>query len=95
MTSFLSLRRWLSGFAAFAAAGILWNVAARAEDPARQTAQVDCYSIGMQIAQENGGTLARAASVSRGDARVCLIVVLVPGKDGERPRRAEFEVPAQ
>lgn len=54
----------------------------------------DCYSIGQQVAAENGGTLARASSDQRGGQAVCVIVVLVPGQNGERPRRAEFVVPA-
>ena len=53
----------------------------------------DCYAIGQQIAQQNGGTLAKAQSSNRGGQNVCVIVVLVPGKDGQRPRRQEFVVP--
>lgn len=56
-------------------------------------AAADCYSIGQQVAAENGGTLAKASSATRGGQAVCVIVVLVPGKDGERPRRSEFVVP--
>ncbi|MGB3389826.1 MAG: hypothetical protein WBA88_17790 [Pseudaminobacter sp.] len=53
----------------------------------------DCYAIGQQIAAQNGGTLAKASSSTQGGRPVCVIVVLVPGRDGERPRRAEFVVP--
>ena len=56
--------------------------------------QADGYSIGQQIAAENGGTLARASASNQGGRQVCVIVVLVPGKDGQRPRRAQFIVPA-
>ncbi|HEY5819286.1 MAG TPA: hypothetical protein VIU14_12990 [Mesorhizobium sp.] len=56
--------------------------------------QADCYSIGQQIAAENGGTLARASASNQGGREVCVIVVLVPGKNGQRPRRAQFIVPA-
>lgn len=56
-------------------------------------AQADCYSVGQQIAAQNGGTLARATQANRGGQSVCVIVVLVPGKDGQRPRRQEFVVP--
>lgn len=59
-----------------------------------KVAAADCYSIGQQIANQQGGTLARASSANRGGRQVCVIVVLVPGKGGERPRRAEFVVPA-
>ena len=55
--------------------------------------QGDCYAVGQQIAAENGGTLAKATPEDRGGQQVCVIVVLVPGQDGQRPRRAEFVVP--
>lgn len=58
------------------------------------TVQADCYSIGQEIAAQNGGTLARASQSEQGGQTVCVIVVLVPGKDGERPRRQQFVVPA-
>lgn len=54
----------------------------------------DCYAIGQRIAAENGGALAKATAQSQGGTTVCSIVILVPGKDGERPKRAEFTVPA-
>ncbi len=57
-------------------------------------AQADCYSIGQQVAAQSGGTLARASSSTQGGQPVCVIVVLVPGKDGQRPRRREIVVPA-
>ena len=58
-----------------------------------QLAQGDCYAIGQQIAAQNGGTLARASPSTQGGQPVCVIVVLVPGKDGERPRRVQMVVP--
>lgn len=59
-----------------------------------QNVQADCYAIGQQVAAQNGGQLARASAANRGGQQVCVIVVLVPGRDGQRPRRAEFVVPA-
>lgn len=53
----------------------------------------DCYSVGQQVAAQAGGTLARASEANRGGQSVCVIVVLIPGKDGERPRRTEIVVP--
>lgn len=53
----------------------------------------DCHAVGQQVASENGGQLARATPASQGGRLVCVIVVLVPGKDGERPRRMEVVVP--
>ena len=54
----------------------------------------DCYAIGMQHAAAEGGQLARATAETRGSQRVCVIVVLMPAKDGQRPRRKEIVVPA-
>ncbi len=56
-------------------------------------ASSDCYAIGQQVAEQNGGTLAKASQSTRGGQPVCVIVVLVPGKDGQRPRRSEIVVP--
>jgi len=53
----------------------------------------DCYAVGQQVAAQKGGTLAKASQSTRGGQAVCVIVVLVPGKDGQRPRRAEVVVP--
>ncbi len=64
-----------------------------AAEPAVRLAQADCYAVGQQVAAQNGGTLARASQSEQGGQSVCVIVVLVPGKDGKRPRRVEFVVP--
>ncbi|WP_051469543.1 hypothetical protein [Chelativorans sp. J32] len=53
----------------------------------------DCYAIGQQIAAQQGGTLAGASAETRGGTVVCRIVILVPARDGERPRRVEVTVP--
>ena len=53
----------------------------------------DCYAVGQQVANREGGTLANAQATSQGGRDVCVVVVLLPGKSGERPRRAEFVVP--
>ncbi len=53
----------------------------------------DCYAIGQQVAAQNGGTLAAARAASRGGQKVCVVVVLIPGKNGQRPRRQEIVVP--
>src|SRR5262245_45655183 len=59
-----------------------------------QLAAADCFSVGEQVAQQYGGTLAKASASNRGGQTVCHIVVLVPGKDGQRPRRIQVDVPA-
>jgi hypothetical protein len=84
---------------ALAAAGLLASqatampVVARADTQPIVLAASDCYAIGQQVAEQNGGTLAKASQTTRGGQPVCVIVVLVPGKDGQRPRRSEIVVP--
>ena len=57
------------------------------------TVASDCYAVGQQVAAQKGGTLAKASQSTQGGQPVCVIVVLVPGKEGERPRRSEIIVP--
>lgn len=54
----------------------------------------DCHAIGQRHAAQAGGQLARATPEIRGGQQVCVIVVLMPAKDGQRPRRSEIVVPA-
>jgi hypothetical protein len=83
----------LSGLALLASqAGAVPAVRVEAENPVIPV-QSDCYAIGEQVAAQNGGTLARASPSTQGGQPVCVIVVLVPGKDGERPRRVQMVVP--
>lgn len=99
MKRFFALLR--SGLAVLCAAGLFVApavaapVSVPAPDYARSTVlvQADCYAIGQQVAAQNGGTLARASQAQQGGQPVCIIVVLVPGKDGQRPRRTEIVVP--
>src|SRR5262245_40453840 len=53
----------------------------------------NCYAIGEQVAVQNGGTLAKAAPSTQGGQPVCVVVILVPGKGGQRPRRVQLVVP--
>ncbi|AZO24909.1 hypothetical protein EJ070_32440 [Mesorhizobium sp. M1E.F.Ca.ET.045.02.1.1] len=84
---------------ALAAAGVLASqaIAMPAIEPSAEQPVVlaagDCYAIGQQVAAQNGGTLAKASQSTRGGQPVCVIVVLVPGKEGQRPRRSEIVVP--
>lgn len=61
--------------------------------PALVAVAADCYAVGQEVAAQKGGTLAKASQATRGGQQVCVVVVLVPGKEGERPRRAEIVVP--
>lgn len=55
----------------------------------------DCAAVGEQVAASQGGQLAKATPTTQNGRAMCVIVVLVPGRDGERPRRVEVAVPAQ
>jgi hypothetical protein len=57
-------------------------------------AAADCYSVGQQVAAQKGGQLAKARPETRRGKTVCVVVILIPAKDGQRPRRAEIVVPA-
>lgn len=76
-------------FAALRMAALVAVLAATAPT----VAAADCFAIGQQVAAQNGGTLARATPATQDGQPVCRIVVLLPAKEGERPRRAEFVVP--
>lgn len=54
----------------------------------------DCNAIGQKIADEQGGQLSKATSVVQNGSNVCVVVVIVPGRNGEQPRRVEVAVPA-
>lgn len=79
------------------AAAALWlpPALAAAQEDSQRYAAADCYSIGQQVASDNGGTLAKASATTRDGQTFCVIVVLVPAKEGQRPRRAEFVVAAE
>jgi hypothetical protein len=55
----------------------------------------DCYSAGQRVADQNGGQLARVRPETRRGKTVCVVVVLIPPKNGQHPRRVEIVVPAE
>jgi hypothetical protein len=59
-----------------------------------QVAAADCYSIGQRIASQEGGQLHSANARSQGGQQVCVVVVVIPAKNGQRARRIEVVVPA-
>ncbi|NKB82950.1 hypothetical protein [Brucella grignonensis] len=61
----------------------------------RVAAAGDCAAVGEQVAASQGGQLAKATPTTQNGRPMCVVVVLVPGRDGERPRRVEVAVPAQ
>lgn len=55
----------------------------------------DCTAVGERVAAQQGGQLAKSTETVQNGQPMCVVVVLVPGRDGERPRRVEVAVPAQ
>jgi hypothetical protein len=53
----------------------------------------DCYAVGEQQAVQLGGTLANASDAVQNGQPVCRVIVVVPGQNGERPKRVEIIVP--
>lgn len=53
----------------------------------------DCYAIGEAVAAQNGGTLASANDAQQNGTPVCQVIIVVPAKEGERPKRMEIIVP--
>lgn len=49
----------------------------------------NCYAVGQQVAAQRGAQLASAESVGGGK---CKVVLLVPGSNGQRPKREEIIV---
>ncbi len=77
------------------AAGLQNARAAVSKKPVLHLVAGDCAAIGQQVAAQQGGTLTKATAAVQNGAPVCIVVVLVPGRDGERPRRVEVAVPAK
>ncbi|MFZ2101417.1 MAG: hypothetical protein WAU86_12720 [Oricola sp.] len=49
----------------------------------------NCYAVGQQVAAERGAQLASAEAVAGGK---CKIVLVIPGANGQRPKREEIIV---
>lgn len=78
-----------------AAAGLKTRQVTIVHQQTHHVAGADCAEIGQQVAAQQGGTLTKATAAVQNGAPVCIVVVLVPGRDGERPRRVEVAVPAK
>lgn len=54
----------------------------------------DCAAVGQRVATQQGGQLTEVEQIVENDQQMCVVIVLVPGQDGEKPRRVEVAVPA-
>lgn len=55
----------------------------------------DCADVGRKIADEQGGQLTKTTLVVQDNRNVCVVIVFIPGRNGEKPRRVEIAVPVK
>lgn len=65
----------------------------KADAGTMEFAQGGCSAAAAQAAAESGGQVLSVQVVDRGGQTVCVVTVLVPGRDGSRPRRQTITVP--
>lgn len=53
----------------------------------------DCNSVGEEVAAQKSGFLARSTSLTQDGRKMCIVVVMIPASDGQRPQRVEILVP--
>jgi hypothetical protein len=56
-------------------------------------ADADCSAAAAEAAAETGGQVLSVSSREEGGRTVCVVTVLVPGGEGERPRKRTITVP--
>lgn len=58
-----------------------------------ELAQGGCSAAAAQAAAQSGGQVLSVQTSQQGGRTVCIVTVLVPGRDGSRPRRQTITVP--
>ncbi|WP_455481079.1 hypothetical protein V3564_01460 [Bartonella sp. B12(2025)] len=53
-----------------------------------------CVEVGRKVATQENGVLVRSKLVVQDGKDMCMIVVVVPARDGEKLRRVEVSIPA-
>jgi hypothetical protein len=64
-----------------------------AMEPGAELASGNCNAVGQQTAQQMGGQLHSASMENQNGRPVCVIVVVIPGRDGNRGQRERVVVP--
>ncbi len=94
MNTFHTLRRAMIALLISASAAFAAPVAAPLDAPVlAQPVAANCNAIAQQMAAQYGGK-ARATLQNRGGQQVCVVVIVVEGKNGQRAQRIEQVVPA-
>ncbi len=91
-----SLITWIVGaslLAASAATAAPPRFTAPLTDPSVTLASGNCNAVGQQTAQQLGGQLHSASQEMQNGQPVCVIVVVIPGRDGNRGQRERIVVP--
>lgn len=93
MNTFHTLRRAMIALLLTAPAAFAAPVAVPLDAPAlAQPVAANCNAIAQQMAAQYGGK-ARATLQNRGGQQVCVVVIVVEGKNGQRAQRIEQVVP--
>lgn len=53
----------------------------------------DCAVLGQKVASDQAGELSSATASTKNGRPICVVVVVVPGHNGEKARRVEVAVP--
>ncbi|WP_062208220.1 hypothetical protein [Aureimonas sp. AU12] len=56
-------------------------------------AQSGCSAAAAQAAAQSGGQVLSVQTAQRGGQTVCIVTVLIPAQDGNRPRRQTITIP--
>jgi hypothetical protein len=56
-------------------------------------AQGGCSAAAQQAAAQTGGQVLSVQTAQRGGQTVCVVTVLIPARDGDRPRRTTITIP--
>lgn len=56
-------------------------------------AQGSCSAAASQAAAQSGGQVLSVSVTQQGGRTICVVTVLVPGRDGDRPRRVTVSIP--
>lgn len=58
-----------------------------------RVADADCSAAAAEAAAQTGGQVLSVSSRNDGGRTVCVVTVLVPGEDGQRPRKRTLTLP--
>ncbi|GAA5103603.1 hypothetical protein [Bartonella jaculi] len=54
----------------------------------------ECVEVGKKVAVQQSGVLVRSTPIVQDGRNICVVVVIVPAREGKKLRRVEVSVPA-